>query len=178
MRVPSIKQKGNEMQRMTDIKLLNDPEYRWYHKDEMSKIMPYTSIRNAMKIKIIDYEKLRKINSYKIKPCKTRKFDWNCLNFFVNEVPYDLGEGNKKSFSPADRLHFERRDKGVCAICGQINRYGSSSNGNGISHLHHVIPNGSINDNNVITLCLHCHQVVHLLLYIDGRWKYSRPLWS
>ena len=162
---------------MTDIKLLNDPEYRWYHRDEMSKIMPRVSIRKSMGIKIIDYEKLREINSVKIKPCKTRKFDWDSLKFFVNEVPRTLKDSNKKQFSPADRLHFETRDRGVCAICGQINRYGSSSNGYGISQLHHIVPNGPIDDdNNVATLCMHCHQVVHQLLYLDVRWKYARPL--
>jgi len=38
--------------RMTDLKLLNDPEYRWYHKEEMSKIIPFKSERDRLGIKV------------------------------------------------------------------------------------------------------------------------------
>lgn len=136
---------------MTDIKLLNDPEYRWYHKEEMSKIMPFPSQRKRLGVTIIDYEKLRSLNDEKIKLCKDRYFDWERLKFVVDSVPSDYDKsGVKKPFTPKDRLHFERRDKGCCFIC--------------------------VCDTNVITLCVHCHQVVHQLLYLQRKCKYGRPL--
>ena len=41
---------------ITDTKLLNDPEYRWNHKEEMSKIMPYYHERKKFGLVVIDYE--------------------------------------------------------------------------------------------------------------------------
>lgn len=45
---------------MTTTEQLNDPEYRWYHKEEMSKIMPFTSERNRLGILVLDYQKTTK----------------------------------------------------------------------------------------------------------------------
>jgi hypothetical protein len=169
---------------MTDLKLLNDPEYRWYHKEEMSKYMPSVAERKRMGIVTLDYEKLRGVNDSKIVLDKDRCFDWDRLKRFVDIVPKNLDKSNTKvALNTKDRLHFEKRDKGICAICFQVNHYGSNNHfsmytysGGGLSHLHHVIPNGGVSDNNIITLCTHCHQVVHQLLYLQGKWRYVRPL--
>lgn len=40
--------------------------------------------------------------------------------------------------------------------------------------VHHIIPNGTAEPENLITLCRYCHDAVHLLLYALGKWKYIR----
>lgn len=164
--------------------ILNDPEYRWYHKDEMSKIMPYPTMRKQYGIKIINYTKLRCENDSKITLCKDRDFRFERLKYILDSVPSTPDKSKrKKKLDPRDRLHFERRGMGTCWICGQINHYGSNNEysmydykGYGVSHLHHIIPNGDATDENIITLCSHCHQVVHHILYLLGKCKYARPL--
>jgi hypothetical protein len=170
---------------MTELSQLNDPEYRWYHKAELSEIMPYRSKRDQMKVKTLNYSKLREVNDSKIKPNKTRNFDWARLQVLVDSIPDNLDASIKKTnLDDKDRLHFEKRDKGTCFVCDQINHYGSTNPylygivyaGTGLSHLHHIIPNGPVSDENIATLCTHCHQVVHHILYLCGKWRYARPL--
>lgn len=164
--------------------VLNDPEYRWYHKEEMSKIMPFPTERKRLGIKVLDYDALRNENDKKIKVCSERFFSWDRLRLVVDVVPKGLDKLEvKESFSPKDRLHFERRDRGVCDVCWQVNYYGSNNpysshnyNSYFVSQLHHVIPNGKIEDSNVITLCVHCHQMVHQALFLLGKWKFARPI--
>jgi hypothetical protein len=148
---------------------LNDPEYRWLHKEEMATIMPFVSERNRLGVVVIDYEKRRAENNSTIKPNNERDFDWVIFKSLVERVPYNIDRSKSKtSLQPSDRLHFEKRDRGVCKVCGCVSKYT-------ICHLHHVIPNGDVSETNIITLCVHCHQIVHQALYLTGRWKFSRP---
>lgn len=162
---------------------LNDPEYRWQHKDELREIMRRSSQRRKFKIEVLDYALLREKNDSKIIECSRRNFDWNTFKDIVYAIPGDLDRSiSKKTFQPADRLHFETRDGGICYICGSVYHYGSCNKYRNtdriynLSHLHHVIPNGPINDANIITLCVHCHQIVHHALFLTGKWKYGNPL--
>jgi hypothetical protein len=179
-----MKQRKKEVKCVTSSYKLNNPEYRWYHKEELSKIMPYRSKRKQLGIKILNYDKLRIDNDNNIHPTKDRSFNWLRLHNIVDIVPDkpDMTR-TKKHFDARDRLHFEARDKGKCVICGQINHYGSNNkyslyeyNNYNVSHLHHILPNGDVTDSNIVTLCTHCHQVVHQILYLCGKWRYARPL--
>jgi hypothetical protein len=153
---------------MTDINLLNDPEYRWNHKEEMSKIMPYPSIRNEIGIIVIDYEKLREEYLKTIKEKIINRLDWNIFKSLVEAVPYNTDKFRTKTkLQPADMYHFERRDNCKCLMCETVSRH---------TQFHHIIPNGEVTDKNIVTLCLHCHQLVHQALYKTGRWKFARPL--
>ena len=116
-------------------------------------------------------------------PC----IDWDKLKYLVDDgVPPNLDPNQKKkTIQPKEREAFEERDSGVCYLCNKKYPYGSNnmylrSHGQNISykvcHLHHVIPNGDTHPYNIVTLCTHCHQVVHQLLYIGGKWKFSRPM--
>ena len=155
---------------MTDIELLNDPDYRWNHKEEMSKMMPFHSIRNELGLVVIDYEKLRSDNNSNIKKKVVHKLDWDILRGLTRSVAHDSDKCRTKTgLQPADRYHFEKRDQGVCCVCGTVSKYGYE----GDSHLHHVIPNGDVSERNIVTLCKNCHQMVHLALYASGEWKYA-----
>jgi hypothetical protein len=162
---------------------LNDPEYRWYHKDEMLTIMPYYTKRKQLGILSLDYAELRVENDSKIIVKTCHDLNWDKFEWLVNRIPNNLDKNKKKeALQPIDRLHFERRDKGVCLICGSTYHYGScnvylyTGTNYKLSHLHHIIPNGVISDENITTLCTHCHQMVHQAMYIAGKWKYGRPL--
>ena len=162
---------------------LNDPEYRWYHKEEMSKIMPYVSERKRLGLKVLDYGELRQKNDLKIKEKTNHDLNWDLFQFLVDIEPSDIDPNRRKEgLDPKDRLHFECRDKGVCWICGSIYHYGScnvylyTQSDYKLSHLHHIIPNGPVANDNIATLCTHCHQMVHQALFIAGKWKFGRPL--
>jgi 5-methylcytosine-specific restriction endonuclease McrA len=162
---------------MIDIALINDPEYRWNHKEEMSRITPYYSERKKYGMDVLNYETLRYENQLKIKPDVKRRFDWDIFKSVIDMVPNNLDKTKKKQgLEPRDRLHFEMRDMGECHICGQINKYGYYGNGYRVSQLHHIIPNGRTTNENIITLCLHCHQSVHQILYLLGKWGFAKPL--
>lgn len=162
---------------------LNDPEYRWYHKKEMEKIMPYVSERKRLGVIVLDYEKLRAENDMNIHVKTCHNLNWNAFKMLV-EIDTEAIDYNekKKALQPKDRLHFETRDKGLCFICGSIYRYGScnvyayTQTNYKLSHLHHIIPNGDTIDDNIVTLCTHCHQMVHQAMYVAGKWRYGRPL--
>lgn len=164
-------------------KELNDPEYRWYHKKEMAEIMPYFTRRKALGVKILNYEELRTKVDNKIVEVIRHNLDWDRFKFLIDEVP-DTHDSNcrKKELNPKDRLHFERRDRGVCFVCGSTYHYGSCNvfayveRTYKLSHLHHVDPLGDKSDQNIVTLCTHCHQMVHSAMFVSGKWKYGRPL--
>lgn len=169
---------------MSDVNRLNDPEYRWYHPDEMARIMPYPTERARLGIIVIDYNKLRDDNDANIKLRTIHDLDWAKFKGLIDRIPYGAMNSSRKkeTLQPKDRLHFETRDKGVCYLCGSVYKYGScnvyaySDTNYKLSHLHHVIPNGNVTDENIITLCTHCHQMVHQAMYVAGKWKYGRPL--
>jgi 5-methylcytosine-specific restriction endonuclease McrA len=111
-------------------------------------------------------------------------FDIRKLERMINSVP--VGNFNKKvkriQYKPGEREALEARDKGICFLCGAQNPYGSTNiyscqeRNYKLSHLHHRSPIRGNDPNNIVTLCVHCHQIVHQILFVDGRAKFSRPL--
>jgi 5-methylcytosine-specific restriction endonuclease McrA len=125
---------------------------------------------------------LRSDNDELIKERRVIGLDWTRFRNLVDiQIPEKIKNQTKETLNPSDRLKFETRDGGVCYICGSVYHYGSCNMYSGLygtcklSHLHHIIPNGTVNDNNIVTLCTHCHQMVHQAMYISGVWKYARP---
>ena len=58
-----------------------------------------------------------------------------------------------------------RRDGVMCRLCGE-------TCGGLERSIHHILPNGKVDEANLITLCRWCHQVVHLVLWRDKKWKF------
>jgi hypothetical protein len=170
---------------MKDINPLNDPEYRFYHKAEMARIMPFKTERARYGIEVIDYNELRGKNEATIVEVTRHKLNWDRLMKLIDAVP-DIGHVDrsrrKKTLQPKDRLHFEVRGRGICYVCSSVYHYGScnvhayTQIDYKHSHLHHIIPNGDTVDGNIVTLCTHCHQIVHQVLFKSGKWSYGRPL--
>ena len=112
--------------------------------------------------------------------------DWDELKELIDQVPDGLDRDQKKEpIPPKIKDSVRKRDGGICIVCSREYEYGSSnpylrSQWDKItlkhSHLHHIIPNGDASPDNLITLCGYCHQTVHLLLFIMGKWKFARPV--
>jgi 5-methylcytosine-specific restriction endonuclease McrA len=146
---------------MISIEQLNDPEYRWYHKEEMAKIMPFTSERNRLGITVINYDQLRRQHLSTIKETKSHNLDWDRFRCLIDSIPARAYyETSKTKLQPKDFYHFEKRDGCECYICGTVSRF---------TQLHHVIPTGPVTDDNVVTLCEPCHKMVHIALYVSGK---------
>jgi 5-methylcytosine-specific restriction endonuclease McrA len=67
------------------------------------------------------------------------------------------------------------RDQYICQLCGLKGKFGNPHwDIEGDLHIHHRIPNGPSECENLITLCKYCHTAVHLVLYRDQKWRYVR----
>jgi 5-methylcytosine-specific restriction endonuclease McrA len=106
------------------------------------------------------------------------RINFEKLLSLVYAVPHGLYQETstiKKGFVPIKlREEITKRDKLTCQICGLVDTYGCINpyiTLEGKLQIHHIIPNGKSSLENLITLCKDCHAVVHLLLYIDGRWR-------
>lgn len=147
---------------MATINEMNDPEWRWQHKEEMSKIMPFQSERIRLGIVVINYEDLRNKYLSKIKEVRRHNLNWDKFRNLIDKVPSSAYKSNtsKTKLQPKDMYHFERRDGCKCYLCETVSR---------ITHLHHIIPTGDTTDQNIVTLCKSCHKMVHIALYVSGK---------
>jgi len=75
---------------MATIDEINDPEWRWQHKEEMSKIMPFQSERIRLGIIVINYTKLRQNYLSTIKESISHNLDWDRFKYLIDIVPYNL----------------------------------------------------------------------------------------
>lgn len=106
-----------------------------------------------------------------------RKLDYDRLLKLTRDIPSNLDRKIKKEPIPKKlRERIVERDNYTCWVCGyedKENGYGNPQWGLlGSLHIHHIIPNGKAIESNLTTLCDKCHKVVHLLLYLDGKWKW------
>lgn len=101
--------------------------------------------------------------------------DYEMLLKLTRDVPMQLDHATKKEqVDKTMRDIIYRRDGFVCAMCSSAyDRYAidhRSKNHQAGVNIHHVIPNGSATPDNLVTLCEECHDLVHVMLYIDGKW--------
>jgi len=88
--------------------------------------------------------------------------NWEVLLQLTKNIPNNLDKQKPREEIPGDvREYVKLRDK-ICRVCGSSKDL----------VIHHIIPNGPSTPDNLILLCRRCHYVVHLLLWIDGKWKY------
>lgn len=89
-------------------------------------------------------------------------------------IPDNLDRKIKKEMvTPNTRAQVTSRDNLTCQICGLKHKYGNPGwDISGKLAIHHKIPNGTAELDNLITLCKYCHTAVHLILYSSGKWRY------
>jgi 5-methylcytosine-specific restriction endonuclease McrA len=71
----------------------------------------------------------------------------------------------KETYTMEQREKIKLRDHFTCQLCDHKNRS---------LRVHHIDPYGSAADENLITLCASCHDLVHNLLRDKG-YKYIPP---
>ncbi len=78
-------------------------------------------------------------------------------------IPENLDRTKKKEkITPKMAQKIRQRSNNTCELC---KNYSSKK-------IHHIIPNGPSNEDNLIDLCDHCHDAIHLLLYTSKKWKF------
>lgn len=100
-----------------------------------------------------------------------RKLDWEKLKRLTYDVPFGLDKNIKKEIvNPSIRDFVKKINNNQCYLCliNEKNLLGEEL------QLHHIIPNGSASKENLVYLCTMCHNLVHLLLYLEGKWRYTR----
>jgi len=102
-----------------------------------------------------------------------RDFDWELLKKLTDDIPYGLERRKAKNIREETKRIVRERDK-VCRLCGRENSVDSESHS--ILHVHHIIPNGESTEDNLILLCKYCHQTVHNILYVTGKWRFANTL--
>ena len=85
----------------------------------------------------------------------------------ILDIPINLDRNKQKEAIPTGmRGEIYERDNMTCQLCGKTDLENPN--------IHHIIPNGLASHNNLITLCKHCHDAIHLLLYTSKKWKYCK----
>lgn len=102
--------------------------------------------------------------------------DYNLFFKLTHDVPDGLDHTIKKEpVTKAIREVIYLRDGFKCSMCsGVYSGYAVDPRADNYQagvHIHHILPNGSATPNNLITLCEKCHDLIHLLLYIDKKWN-------
>ena len=102
--------------------------------------------------------------------------NYNLLFKLTHDVPDGLDHTIKKEpVTKAIREAIHCRDGFKCAMCSSMYSgyavYPRTDDYQPGVHIHHIIPNGSATPDNLITLCEKCHDLTHLLLYIDKKWN-------
>lgn len=82
-------------------------------------------------------------------------FNLNLLDRLLNHVPFYQEGKIKEPISKEMREFIFDRDECTCRLCYSSWRP---------IYCHHINPQGSANDDNLITLCTQCHEVIHRLL--------------
>ena len=104
------------------------------------------------------------------------KLDYALLYKLTREIPENLDKKVKKEVvSKGMREIIVARDNYTCQLCGHTDKehgYGNPQYDVPCSlHIHHIIPNGKATKTNLVTLCDKCHRIVHMILYLDDKWK-------
>lgn len=106
-------------------------------------------------------ESFNKFIIHKIKMIKfgISGFDLNLLDRLLNHVPlYEEGKV-KESFSNELKEYIYTRDNSECQLC--------HNSWKGL-YCHHINPQGKAEEDNLITLCVNCHEIIHRLLKNKG----------
>jgi len=81
-------------------------------------------------------------------------FSLNLLDRLLNHVPFYREGKIKEPISKEMREQIFERDNYTCQLCYSWHTI----------YCHHIDPQGSADESNLVTLCLKCHEVIHRLL--------------
>ena len=92
---------------------------------------------------------------------------WSALVDMIERVPFGLDLKKKKVVvTRKRRREFIKKHGNFCDIC--------DSPPAKYMTVHHIIPNGDDSEDNLALLHKNCSKLVHLHLYIEGKWRYVK----
>jgi 5-methylcytosine-specific restriction endonuclease McrA len=95
--------------------------------------------------------------------------DWDLLKRLTDDVPYGLERETERKHIPRKVRDELLRAHGYrCQLCGRRET--------GPLHLHHRLPHAESTADNLVVLCRCCHQTVHCLLHVQGKWRFVNVL--
>lgn len=103
-------------------------------------------------------------------------FDYTLLLKLTQDIPSNLDKSIKKEpISDDIRKLVVKRDGCKCRLCDKVDNFGCGGEYgmDGDLNIHHIIPNGKSSVDNLIVLCIKCHMLVHLILWLDGKWRHT-----
>lgn len=92
-------------------------------------------------------------------------FSLNLLDRLLNHVPFYQEGKVKEPISKEMRKQIFERDNYTCQLCYSWHTI----------YCHHIEPQGSASEDNLVTLCLKCHEVIHRLLR-NKKYPYHVPI--
>lgn len=95
--------------------------------------------------------------------------DINMFDILVNKILWCRHDMEKENYNKELREAVYKRDNYTCQLCK-----GNSKNEK--LACHHIIPNGPVTMENLITLCYFCHDKIHLFLSKKG-YRYAKKRW-
>lgn len=98
------------------------------------------------------------------------EINWELFLELTRKIPNDLDRDLKKQYIPKNTREKIKEKYKDCQLCGGEFKIGSD--GTNFLQIHHIIPNGTSTENNLIVLCKHCHQAVHNILFVSGKWRF------
>jgi len=87
--------------------------------------------------------------------------NWSLFERLIGSVPVKVSGKEKDAFSVEMRDFIRERDGWKCRVCG----YDKIPER---LYVHHIVPNGSASEKNLILLCTVCHEFVHMQLRSKG----------
>jgi len=128
--------------------------------EEEKKHYDRVGFHGKVKARVVEIEKQNKIT-------KEGLIDLDVFDRLVNNVPWcDIGKG-RESLTDEIRSKVFERDNQTCQLC-------RGNSNDAMIHCHHIIPNGSATEDNLITLCTFCHDKIHMFLSKKG-YRYYKP---
>lgn len=137
-------------------------DLRKMNKDEIANETSIETLRTALTTEErITYRIQIKKQINKLLIIKNGVIDYDVLKKLVDDIPFHNPLfDNKENVSPLMKSIILDRDR-TCILC-----HGTS--GNEYLDVHHVIPGTNANQDNLVLLCMSCHEIVHLLLKRKG----------
>jgi len=149
-----------------EIKCISDIDKLKKLSETEKNLLDRPGFHNAIQFRIEEIEEQHRI-------VKEGLIDINMFDRLVNKIPWFNADMEKQLYDKELRDAVFKRDSDACQLCKGNCGYGNL-------HCHHIIPNGPATMANLITLCVFCHDKVHLFLSKKGyRYAkgYSRSWW-
>lgn len=128
--------------------------------EEEKKYYDRVGFYNKVKLRIAKIERQSRI-------MKEGLIDLDVFDRLVNKIPWCDPDKGREPLNNEIRSKVFERDNQTCQLCKGNSKVA-------MIQCHHVIPNGSATEDNLISLCPFCHDKIHMFLSKKG-YRYYVP---